>query len=169
MKFSISQCSMLRPRKLFRISRMFRHWRVPYWRFYCILICVKTLLFTNHVILLRAIGTVMFSSGCQRPSRYGVRFCQRFCLAISFHRQRLRTGNSSRYLVTLSLKSIWSKETYYATAHQHRFGGHFIPGLWWYHQENMHDCRWREHTGSGCLCMSTTCRCSQNNRAVYMY
>ena len=26
---------MLGPRKLFRIRCMFRHWRVPYWRFYC--------------------------------------------------------------------------------------------------------------------------------------
>ena len=26
---------MLGPKKLFRISCMFRHWSVPYWRFYC--------------------------------------------------------------------------------------------------------------------------------------
>ena len=31
----ISQWSILGPRKLFRISCMFRYWRVPHWSFYC--------------------------------------------------------------------------------------------------------------------------------------
>ena len=48
MESSISEWSMLGPRKLFRIRCMFRHWRVPYWRFYCSYMYIITFVLTHE-------------------------------------------------------------------------------------------------------------------------